>query len=182
MSMKISVSFIAAALGIATLVPTSSAFAQDRIQSPEIRIGCLYLGGLANQLDRLRDERQVQDSDPRVFKSKSGCDVLFHLEIVASRFLGWYDTGTYLVPIHRVEYDNGQKGWRPDGAFSKRFFSLPDVCWRSWTEDKDFKRIVRIYGRRGQVATPGCGNLLEVRPRGSSEQYRESPRRGRRGD
>jgi len=80
-------------------------------------IACRDIDGLTKSLNKMVNEQQVNNSDSATFAMKDGCIFRSVDEIVASRFIGLYQTSpeslsspTFIVELHEVVHINKRTG------------------------------------------------------------------------
>jgi hypothetical protein len=121
-------------------------------------IGCQNVDGLANALDRMVNEQQVNNSDVATFGSKDGCTHRSVDEIVASRFLGLYKTipvkdykASFVVELHQVIFLNKRSGvltplFMATSAVRTRLLRIAPECQSSTLVPTRGKREVYLMG------------------------------------
>lgn len=123
-------------------------------------IGCSDIDGLANSLDRMVNEQQVNNSDRATFGRKDRCTFRPVDEIVASRFMGLYRTSpisptgpSFVVQIHEVVYAGRRDRelttlLMASNAIRSRFFRLDQQCQRPVAVPTSGLRSVYLMGTR----------------------------------
>ena len=121
-------------------------------------IGCLDIDGLANALDRMVNEQQVNNSDVATFGSRDGCTHRSVDEIVASRFLGLYRTIpinanklSFVVEIHHVIFINKRNGvltslFMATSAVRSRLLRISPECQGAISIPTKGRRQIHLMG------------------------------------
>lgn len=146
-------------------------------------IACQDLGGLAQSLDRMVNEQQVNNSDNATFTMKNGCIFRAVDEIVASRFLGLYTTTPvsgngpqFVVEIHEVVHINRRTGvlttaLMPTTPVRARMLRLPSECTSPMAVPVRGRKVVYLAG-----AEPGNIEAAVVdAPGGRKVAYSDLP-------
>ncbi|RNJ61506.1 MAG: hypothetical protein EDM03_15500 [Porphyrobacter sp. IPPAS B-1204] len=122
-------------------------------------IACQDLGGLAQSLDRMVNEQQVNNSDTATFTMRNGCIFRSVDEIVASRFLGLYRTNPvsgkspeFIIEIHEVIHLN-----RRTGVLTTSLMPTTPVRTRMLNLDAECGSPIAVpVGRSGAVYLSGA--------------------------
>jgi hypothetical protein len=90
---------------VALMLPSQvAAQVELRIQS-DIRISCLTVNGLVENANRVTNIMQVLNNERTIWHSKNGCTTNTR-RLVGDTFVGWYDTGRFLIAIAAIHMEN----------------------------------------------------------------------------
>jgi hypothetical protein len=87
-------------------IPSAQAQRAELIAWHNVRISCFHMQGLVENLYRVNNVMQVYNNDRATWQSKNGCVSYRDQPTVTRDFLGWYDTGRFVVGIEVVRYQN----------------------------------------------------------------------------
>ena len=140
-------------------------------------IGCMDIDGLANSLDRMVNEQQVNNSDSATFGRKDRCTFRPVDEIVASRFMGLYKTTpinpanpSFVVQVHEVVYRGRRDGelttlLMASNAIRTRLLRLDPKCQKLTSVPTQGMRFVSLMG----TSLRDVGSVVIKTPSGDQE-------------
>lgn len=117
----------------------------------DIRIGCLTVNGLVRNAHDVRNMMQVLNNSEDIWHNRNGC-TLNTPEVASYTFVGWYNTGDFLIAISAIHLANVQE--EPEVESTCRF-----LCIRTTrAQDQTLFRPVYIVpvAQAGSVFPPHC--------------------------
>ena len=135
----------------AQTVPVQSGISVDTGWT-NVRINCFDMQGIVQGLSRVTNEQQVYNNERSIWNNRNGCSSDQVRVPEVRSFLGWYDTGTFLVAIELNGFGDGTRPlFRPIVILRKSRQSLPPHCFSFWVT----RRNITLFGNDGQPV-PGC--------------------------
>ncbi len=152
-------------------VPVQAQGTYEIVGWQNVRINCLNVNGMVQVLNGVNNEMQVYNNDRLTWQNRGGCTSVMQREVAVRDFMGWYDTGKFLVGVEIVRYQDvpdppdkkpckflcvtdakGVVGFRPIVIIRKAHANLDPECFRARVS----RNGVTLFGNYGRGPLPAC--------------------------